>query len=159
MLGWRGCAELDVLFFKLTQDPSPHLGREGPLVGWLGLARDDKADRRRVEVTKDIEVRWFDYLVLPFFLAGDFFANPINNIAGSADVGIGRNGNGEVYFAIAHRLVDDMLHDTIREEVDVTLDVADHCGAYTDPLDRPAKAIDLDNISHPILVFANNKYS
>ena len=67
VLGWRGCAELDVLFFKLTQDPSPHLGREGPLVGWLGLARDDKANRRCVEVTKDIEVRWFDYLVLPFF--------------------------------------------------------------------------------------------
>ena len=45
VLGWRGCTELDVLFFKLTQDPSPHLGREGPLVGWLSFARDDKANR------------------------------------------------------------------------------------------------------------------
>ena len=158
MLAWRGCAELDVLFFKLTQDPSPHLGREGPLVGWLGLARDDKANRRRVEVTKNIEVWRFDYLALPFLLTRNFLANPIDDIAGSANVGVGRNGDGEVYFAIAHRLVDDVLHHTIGEEVDVALDVADHCGAHADPLDCPAKAIDLDNISYPILIFANNKY-
>ena len=158
MLAWRGCTELDVLFFKLTQDPSPHLGREGPLVGWLGLARDDKANRRRVEVTKNIEVWRFDYLALPFLLTRNFLANPIDDIAGSANVGVGRNGDGEVYFAIAHRLVDDVLHHTIGEEVDVALDVADHRGAYTDPLDCPAKAIDLDNISYPILIFANNKY-
>ena len=158
MLAWRGCTELDVLLLKLTQDPPPHLGRKGPLVGWLGLAGDDEANRRRIEVAKNVEVRWLDHFALPFLLTRNFLANPIDDIAGSANVGVGRNGDGEVYFAIAHRLVDDVLHHTIREEVDVALDIADHCGAYTDPLDRPAKAIDLDDISHPILIFANNKY-
>ena len=130
MLAWRGCTELDVLFFKLTQDPSPHLGREGPLVGWLGLARNNEANRRRIEVAKDVEMWRLDHFALPFFLAGDFLTNPIDDIASSANVGVGRNGNGEVYFAIAHRLVDDMLHHTIGEEVDVAFDVADHCGAH-----------------------------
>ena len=159
MLAWRGCTELDVLFFKLTQNPSPHLGREGPLVGWLGLARNNEANRRRIEVAKNVEMWRLDHFALPFFLAGDFLTNPIDDIAGSANVGVGRNGDGEVHLAIAHRLIDNMLHHTVREEVDVALDVADHCGAYTDPLDRPAKAIDLNDVSHPILVFANNKYS
>ena len=158
MLAWRGCAELDVLFFKLTQNPSPHLGREGPLVGWLGLAGDNEANRRRIEVAKNVEMWWLDHFALPFFLARNFLTNPIDDIAGGTNVGVRCNGNGEVYFAIAHRLVDDMLHHTIREEVDIALDIADHCGAHADPLDRPAKAIDLDNISYPILVFANNKY-
>ena len=158
MLAWRGCTELDVLLLKLTQDPPPHLGRKGPLVGWLGLAGDDEANRRRIEVAKNVEMRWLDHFALPFFFAGDFLADPIDDIARSTNVGIRCNGNGEVHLAIAHRLVDDMLHHTIGEEVDVALDVADHCGAYTNSLDRPTKAIDLDNISHPILVFANNKY-
>ena len=102
---------------------------------------------------------WLDHFALPFFLARNFLTNPIDDIAGGTNVGIRRNGNSEVYFAIAHRLVDDVLHHTIGEEVDVTLNVADHCGAYTNSLDRPTKAIDFDNISYPILVFANNKYS
>ena len=69
MLAWRGCAELDVLLLKLAQDPSPHLGREGPLVGWLSFAGDDEANRRCIEVAKNVEMWRLDHFALPFFLA------------------------------------------------------------------------------------------
>ena len=139
-----------MFLLKLTQDPPPHLGREGPLVGWLGLARDNKANRRRIEVAKNVEMWWLDHFVPPFFFPHleISFANPIDDIAGGTNVGIRRNSNGEVCFARPIVLLD-MLHDTVRgRNGRCPLDVADHCGAYSIPLDCPHKTINLDNISY-----------